>query len=190
MGTADWVERIKKVEGELLSCVEAAISEVEPLVRTVDTITLAKQNVSGAIRRHLLRSGLRVSALPSGNADVPLLFFENSVIIKVKGLDRFGRPSFYPTKTALKYVEGEPLLALPPVPRVDLSYALERDSHEVQYLALIEWADRRNARVVYRLPYRDDPGSLEEALGLPLRGPTITPRELPKRADDVTGTDA
>lgn len=175
--TTPWLVSIRdRFEAEFVRAVEYAEERAACVMESGISVSTAKQLLSDLTRKALRSSTIPFMAAPSGNSDVEYLVLRGVAVVRAKGLNKHGKPSNYPTQRNREYLAGEQIDALPDLPRVDLSYALNPLTLRVESVALIEWgADV--ARAIYRLPWGGDGRSFEEALPLPFPGPEITRRD-------------
>jgi hypothetical protein len=178
-----WCEAVRQAEALWIDAIIAADARLPMEIRPFLNLSLAKQNLSHLIRRELIQSGLPVVAQPSGNSDVDYFVLKGTAVIRVKGLNKQGRPSNYATDTALQYHLGDAvdsLPDLPPLPRVDVSYHLDEVLFVVRAVELLEWRENRAVRR-YQLPAFGMPREIEVAEELPFEVAPATIR--PKREE-------
>lgn len=197
MSGPNWCEAVRVSEGQFIEAISAADAALPLVLRARMSISLAKQNLSHFIRSELQTSGLHVLPTTSGNSDVDYVVWKGTAVIRVKGLNRRGLPSNYPTDTSLKYHLGEDvdsLPDLPPLPRVDLSYRLDEDELKIRCVEFIEWFESVAVRR-YQLPMCGMPRAIEiaEEIQFPVMPTVVRPRRDEvdrRRADEERGKEA
>lgn len=190
MAAIDWCAAVRSTEPQWIEAIKAADETLSPVLRAKMTRSLVKQSLSHFIRRELLGCGLDVVRTSSGNADVDYFVWRGTAVIRVKGLNRNGLPSNYPTDTAVNYHLGnevDNLPDLPPLPRVDVSYRLDEELFTFKVIELLEWREGIAMRR-YQLPMWGMPREVEvaEELRFPVMPTIVRPRrdEIDRRRAD------
>jgi hypothetical protein len=194
-----WCENVRSVETELVDAAMKSEGEVPPALRLRLTTSAMKQNLTCLIRGRLRTSSLELRPIFSGNPDAEYLHWPGVAVVRVKGLNRDGRPSNYPTETSLAYHLGgevESLPDLPQLPRVDYSYHLDPVTNTITRLEMLEWFEETAIRR-YQLPLNGDARVIEVAPEIPFthRPPVVRPSRAAehrrgKRKDEKDGTDS
>lgn len=172
-----WIRKLQRFESQVIAAVTKARAESDLVLRLGGfSVSAAKNLITARVRWNLPIHGVPVRTHDSGNIDIPYLLVPDICIIRVKGLDRSGRPSSTPTEAALAYVGGEENELFPSLPRVDLAYRVIPVSFEIEEVAFVEWAGTQ-VRGRYVLPFGMQPRIIEVAGELAI-GPTETSIEI------------